>query len=64
MLWVWLLLVVVGVGAEHPSPSSTVQDKHLYYTLSVFQNNNGNSFDDNFIDMENAEIKHGELKRN
>jgi hypothetical protein len=36
-----------------------VQDNHRYYTLSVFQNNVQNSFDDNFIDMEKAEIKEG-----
>lgn len=57
MLWVCLWLV--GVGAESPSPSSTIQDNHRYYTLSVFQNNIGNSFDENFIEMENAELKHG-----
>jgi len=55
MLWVWLW--VVGVGAEQPAPSTTLQDNHKYYALSVFQN--GNAFNENFIDMENAEMKHG-----
>jgi len=68
-----LLLVGVAVvaptpspGAEHSPtppteqrPSSKVQDNHKYYTLSVYQNNQEGSFDKNFIDMENAEIKTG-----
>ena len=61
------LLVVVWCSAEHgatdpeadDSPSNTVQDTHKYYNLSVYQNNAAQSFDKNFIDMENAEIKHG-----
>jgi len=57
MLLVWLLWVV-GVGAG-PAPSTTLQDDHQYYTMSVFQNNAGNSFDQNFVDMENADVKHG-----
>ena len=59
MLLVWLLWVV-GVGAG-PAPSTTLQDDHQYYTMSVFQNNAGNSFDQNFVDMENADVKHGEI---
>ena len=54
----WVLLLVVSVGAE--APSSTVEDDHRYYTLSVYQNNEDNSFTDNFINMENAEVKEGE----
>ena len=71
MLSAWLLVWVAAVratpGAEHaptpPSehvPSSSVQDNHKYYTLSVYQNNAVTTFDDNFIDMERAEIKAGE----
>jgi len=70
MLSAWLLVWVAAVratpGAEHaptpPSehvPSSSVQDNHKYYTLSVYQNNAVTTFDDNFIDMERAEIKAG-----
>jgi len=59
MLWAWLW--VVGVGADQFGPSTTLQDNHKYYTLSVYQNNIANSFEENFIDMENAEIKQGEL---
>ena len=62
------LLVVVWCSAEHgatspgeDSPSNTVQDTHKYYNLSVYQNNAAQSFDKNFIDMESAEIKHGNL---
>jgi len=57
MLWAWLW--VVGVGADQPAPSTSLQDNHKYYTLSVYQNNIGNSFDENFIDMENAEVRRG-----
>jgi hypothetical protein len=68
------LLVGAGVGWSSPAPgeeqvnpppptdnapSSSVQDNHRYYTLTVTQNNAANSFDDNFIDMESAEIKTG-----
>ena len=45
-----------------PAPASVVQDSHRYYTLSVFQNNVKNSFDENFIDMEKAEIKQGKAE--
>jgi len=41
------------------APSSTSEDQHRYYRLTVTQNNAANSFDDNFIDMEHAEVKHG-----
>ena len=47
------------LGATDPPRSSTVQDSHKYYNLSVYQNNAAQSFDKNFIDMESAEIKHG-----
>merc|ERR1712117_174328 len=40
-----------------PAPTNTVTDHHKYYTKTVYQNNANKSFDDNFIDMENAEIK-------
>lgn len=61
------VLLVAWLAAEHgattppdpPVPSNTVQDIHKYYNLSVYQNNVAQSFDKNFIDMENAEIKHG-----
>lgn len=61
MRWSWLWLVGVGVGAAlgAEQPATTQQDNHKYYTLSVFQNNIGGSFDENFIDMENADVKHG-----
>ena len=61
-------LLVLWCAAEHgatspgdDSPSNTVQDTHKYYNLSVYQNNAAQSFDKNFIDMESAEIKHGNL---
>jgi len=61
-----LLLLVAGaagVAGEAPparnTPATTLQDHHKYYTLSVYQNNALKTFDDNFIDMENAELKHG-----
>ena len=62
--------LVAGLLSDHvlahtptpdPPPSSTVRDDHKYYTLEVYQNNNNKSFDDNFIDMENAEVKSGKL---
>jgi len=72
MLLAWLLVGVADVGAtptagaEHTPtpptehvPSSTVQDNHKYYKLSVYQNDVLHTFDDNFIDMESAEIKTG-----
>ena len=43
------------------TPATTLQDHHKYYTLSVYQNNALKTFDDNFIDMENAELKHGNV---
>ena len=63
------LLLLLSWSAEHgatspggdDSPSNTVQDTHKYYNLSVYQNNAAQSFDKNFIDMESAEIKHGNL---
>jgi len=70
-MFIWLALLVLGVGStptpgpddinppppkEH-APSSQVGDNHRYYTLTVTQNNVANSFDDNFIDMETAEVK-------
>jgi hypothetical protein len=57
LLLAWLL----AVGADMPQPASVVQDNHRYYTLTVFQHNEQNSFDENFIDMEKAEIKQGEI---
>ena len=62
-------LLLLSWSAEHgatspggdDSPSNTVQDTHKYYNLSVYQNNAAQSFDKNFIDMESAEIKHGNL---
>ena len=52
-------MVVGCVGAE--TPSTTLEDNHRYYTMSVYQNNEANSFTDNFINMENAEVKEGEF---
>ena len=43
-------------------PSDTVSDQHRYYTLTVSQNNENMSFDNNFIDMESAEVKSGKNK--
>jgi len=40
-------------------PGSMKEDHHRYYRLTVTQNNAANSFDDNFIDMDTAEVKHG-----
>ena len=75
MLLTWLLVGVAAVratptpGAEHAPtpptehvPSSSVQDNHKYYKLSVYQNNALKAFDENFIDMEAAEIKAGEIE--
>ena len=44
--------------SEHP-PSSKVAESSRYYTLSVYQNNAGGTFDESFIDMETAEVKKG-----
>ena len=57
-----LAAAAAGVHGADPPPSNTVQDNHKYYTLSVFQNNAASSFDNNFIDMENAQLKHGRIK--
>jgi len=63
ILWVSLLGLTWGVRGhtptppDDPAPTSTVTDHHKYYTLTVYQNNNDKSFDQNFIDMENAEVK-------
>ena len=61
-----VLGMVVAMTMAHtptpdPPPSNTVRDDHKYYTLEVYQNNNDKSFDNNFIDMENAEVKSGKL---
>jgi len=50
-------LAAAPVRAHDPAPASRVTDDHKYYTLTVYQNNEHKSFDDNFIDMENAEVK-------
>ena len=52
-------LAAAPVRAHDPAPASRVTDDHKYYTLTVYQNNEHKSFDDNFIDMENAEVKSG-----
>jgi len=62
MLLVVMLVTMVMVRGhtptpDDPAPTSTVTDDHKYYTLTVYQNNINKSFDDNFIDMENAEVK-------
>ena len=63
MLLVLLVTMVMVSGhtptPDDPPPTSTVTDDHKYYTLTVYQNNEHKSFDDNFIDMENAEVKSG-----
>ena len=53
--------VMAHTPTPDPPPSNTVRDDHKYYTLEVYQNNNNKSFDDNFIDMENAEVKSGKF---
>jgi hypothetical protein len=60
LLAAWLL--AGAVAGDMPQPASVVQDNHRYYTLSVFQNNVQNSFEENFIDMEKAEIKQGNIR--
>ena len=73
MVSTWLLVWVAALGAtptpgaEHAPtpppehvPTAKVQDNHKYYKLSVYQNNALKTFDENFIDMEAAEIKAGE----
>jgi len=72
MVSTWLLVWVAALGAtptpgaEHAPtpppehvPTAKVQDNHKYYKLSVYQNNALKTFDENFIDMEAAEIKAG-----
>ena len=66
MLLVVMLVTMVMVRGhtptpDDPQPTSTVTDDHKYYTLTVYQNNINKSFDDNFIDMENAEVKSGKV---
>lgn len=51
-----------GPPSEH-QPSTKVVENDRYYTLSVYQNNAGNSFEDNLINMDSAELKKGELSR-
>ena len=48
-----------GPPTEH-QPSTKVVENDRYYTLSVYQNNAGNSFEDNLINMDSAELKKGE----
>lgn len=48
---------VLASAPPPDTPSDTVTDQHRYYTLTVSQNNEHKSFDDNFIDMESAEVK-------
>ena len=50
---------VLASAPPPETPSDTVTDQHRYYTLTVSQNNEHKSFDDNFIDMESAEVKSG-----
>lgn len=50
-------LILASAPPPDTRPSETVSDQHRYYTLTVSQNNEHNSFDDNFIDMESAEVK-------
>ena len=60
---VTVVLGMLGQSLGHdPPPTSTVRDDHKYYTLEVYQNNQHKSFDDNFIDMENAEVKSGKSR--
>jgi len=47
-----------GPPSEH-QPSTKVVENDRYYTLSVYQNNAGNSFEDNLINMDSAELKKG-----
>ena len=48
-----------GPPTEH-QPSTKVVENDRYYTLSVYQNNAGNSFEDNLINMDSAELKKGQ----
>ena len=52
---------LILASAPPEPPSETVTDQHRYYTLTVSQNNEHGSFDDNFIDMESAEVKSGKI---
>ena len=52
-------LILASAPPPDTQPSDTVSDQHRYYTLTVSQNNEHKSFDDNFIDMESAEVKSG-----
>ena len=52
-------LILASAPPPDTRPSETVSDQHRYYTLTVSQNNEHKSFDDNFIDMESAEVKSG-----
>ena len=54
-------LILASAPPPEP-PSDTVRDQHRYYTLTVSQNNENKSFDQNFIDMESAEVKSGKNK--
>jgi len=49
--------LILASAPPPDTPSDTVSDQHRYYTLTVSQNNEHKSFDDNFIDMESAEVK-------
>ena len=51
--------LILASAPPPDTPSDTVSDQHRYYTLTVSQNNEHKSFDDNFIDMESAEVKSG-----
>ena len=61
MILVAAPLILASAPPPEP-PSDTVRDQHRYYTLTVSQNNENKSFDQNFIDMESAEVKSGKNK--
>ena len=61
MILVAAPLILASAPPPEP-PSDTVSDQHRYYTLTVSQNNENMSFDNNFIDMESAEVKSGKNK--
>ena len=63
MILVAAPLILASAPPPGP-PSDTVSDQHRYYTLTVSQNNENMSFDNNFIDMESAEVKSGKNKYN
>ena len=59
MLLVLLALWGEGVLCQERTTELPASSKGSFYTLSVYQNNAGGTFDESFIDMETAEVKKG-----